>query len=115
MRAQGLTVERDGFGTDQDKGDDAVLCVAVVPIVHRAPLYQHVTRPECHDHAVVKFHIDLSRHHDRVVNGVSAVVSRQDARLVANNSKNTSIVQSGFVDATGWIDVAFIVNGKALC
>src|SRR5262249_41541252 len=66
---------------DQDERDAARLAAAVDPGVVGALLDEHVARPEM-DLLLVEFHVDLARHHHRVVDGARAVHERMGGRPI---------------------------------
>src|SRR6266436_6350533 len=68
----------DRLGCDQHKGDDARYGSPVDPIVDRAALDQHVPGFEM-NRRIVEFHIDLARHHHRIIDRVGAMISRARA------------------------------------
>jgi len=104
----------DGFGADQHKRNDADLGPLIDPIVDGAALNEHVTGFEHSNHAIVKFHVNLTRDHNRIVDGVCSVVSRGDAWLIAHHAKNSAIVNGGFEGGLGGVLKSIVVDWKAL-
>src|SRR4051812_11697207 len=66
-----------------------------------------------HALARVELHVDLARHHHRIVDRVGAVIARRDAGAEAHHPKHRAVVERGAHLAPGAIGVAAVVDRKA--
>src|SRR6266436_746071 len=103
----------DRLGRDQHKGDDARYGSPVDPIVDRAALDQHVPDFEM-NRRIVEFHIDLARHHHRIIDRVGAMISRARAGSELEDAKNGAVVERRAGRAPPLILAAGVVDRKAL-
>src|SRR5262249_60576869 len=64
--------------------------------------------------AVVEFHVDLTRHDNRIVDRVGAMVARRYAGAKAYNAEHRTIGNCGADFLAGGINIAVVVDRESL-
>src|SRR4051812_713931 len=91
---QGLTAGVHRFGADEGERDYAWHFPVVDPVMDRAALNHHVAGFEPHRRAI-EDHVDLARHHHRIIDGIGTVVARADAGVELHHAEHRTGVDAG--------------------
>src|SRR5262245_31609029 len=110
FRVQRLAADAHRLGADQHESDRTGFLAMVDPVVNGAALHQHVAGLEVHGLAVVELHVDLTRHHHRVVDRIGAVHARAVAGLEAQHAEYRAVVDGGADLAARRIFAAVVVD-----